>query len=163
MGTSLSFVAVLSPNRIPKSPDAQLDHESESGWRVFVPRDRYAYPSKVERIAGDLVREADELGVVGFVEDSDWSYLAGFTSDGPVTRLIVNPEGAEDYEEGEEVLSLVGAGVDLRRQAESMSMFALLIGRQLSPDRIIEIARSDDTFAENPMYSLLDELGIDAP
>jgi hypothetical protein len=99
--------------------------------------------------------------VVGYVEDSDWSYLAGITSDGVVARFIVQPDAAADYEEGAEVLGLVDP--DARRQADSLSMFASLMGRQLSPERIIEIARSDDTFAENPMYALLDELGIDAP
>lgn len=123
-------------------------------------RDRHADPLTLEELARELVRD-DRPGVLAFVEDSDWAYIAGVTDVGVLARFVIHPDGAEDYEEGAQILAVTRG--DQRVQADSLSMFASLIGRRLTTDRILEIERSDETFAEQPMYKLLEELGIVTP
>jgi hypothetical protein len=95
------------------------------------------------------------------VEDSDWSYVAGVTPDGVVTRFLICPDAAEDYAEGKQILASIHQ--DHAAQADGLSMFATLAGRQVSTERILEIEQSDDVFAEQPMFLLLEELGIELP
>jgi hypothetical protein len=83
------------------------------------------------------------------------------TPDGVAARFLIHPDGAGGYQEGEEVLGLIEG--DSFRQAELLSMFANLAERELSAERIMEVAGADDVFAEDPMWNLSDELGIKFP
>jgi len=161
VGTTETLIAVLDKGRNALSKDADLHFDPSGGWRIFRPRDRYAYPAAVELIAEDLVRTEDGLGVVAMVEDSDWAYVAGVTPDGVVARFLIHPDGAEGYAEGEQVLASIRS--DHTAQADGLSMFATLAGRQIATERILRIEQSDDVLAEQPMFLLLDELGIDLP
>ena len=107
------------------------------------------------------MRAEDGLGIVAMVEDSDWAYVAGLTPDGVVARFLIHPDGAEGYEEGEQVITSIHP--DHTAQADGLSMFAMLAGRRITTERILQIEQSDDVFAEQPMFVLLDELGIDLP
>lgn len=77
VGTTETLIAVLDKGRRAVSNDAELCFDPTGGSRIFRPRDRYAYPAAVERIAEDLVRKEDGLGVVAMVEDSDWPTSRG--------------------------------------------------------------------------------------
>lgn len=161
MGTTDALIAVLDKGQGAVSKEADLQFAPSEGWRIFRPRDRFPYPAVVERIAEDLVRAEDGLGIVAMVEDSDWAYVAGLTPDGVVARFLIHPDGAEGYEEGEQVLTSIQQ--DHTAQADGLSMFAMLAGRRITTERILQIEESDDVFAEQPMFVLLDELGIDLP
>jgi hypothetical protein len=162
MGTSFTCIAVLGKGEPPQSPDARLRFDPPSGWRVYTPLDRFARPTAVEKIASALVRGPNTLAVVGFVEDSDWAYIAGITPEGVVARFIIHPEGAEDYVEGQEVLSLASA--DRAAEADRLAMLAGLAGRDgLTAERLLDVAEVDSPFAEEPLFALLEEFGIEVP
>ncbi|HUF60188.1 MAG TPA: hypothetical protein VMR89_12050 [Actinomycetota bacterium] len=78
-----------------------------------------------------------------------------------MARFLIHPHGAEGYAEGEQVLASIDQ--DHGAQAHGLSVFALLAGLQIAKERILQIEQSDDVFAEQPMFLLLDEFGIEIP
>jgi len=162
MGTSFTCIAVLGKGDPARSPDARLRFDPPNGWRVYTPLDRSARPTAVEQIASALTRGPITLAVVGFVEDSDWAYIAGITPEGVVARIIIHPDGAEDYAAGQEVLSLASA--DRAAEADRLAMLAGLAGRGgLTAKRLLDVADVDSPYTEEPLFALFEELGIEVP
>jgi hypothetical protein len=145
----------------PTHPDLVLRVDSPDEWRIYTPSDRYLLPSVVEAATADLVRRANGIGVVGSVQDSDWAYAAGVTPEGVAARIIFQPEVAAEFEEGQDLLTLATNGP--ADDATRFSIFASLLGRTITPERIREIDEMDTPFAEDCLFTLLDEVGISVP
>lgn len=160
MGTTLTVVAVQTATPLVVE-GLELGTKTQDGWSLYRPSERYAYPSTVGELTSVLARLADSPAVSGFVEDSDWACLLAATQDGLAACLVMHPEGAEDYAEGQDALSLASQrGGD---QAEAVAMWSHLTSKPIDSQTLREIVEVETVFAEEPLMQAFRALGIGVP
>jgi hypothetical protein len=118
-------------------------------------------PSTVGDLTSALARLADSPAVSGFVEDSDWACLLAATQDGLAACLVMDPEGAEMYAEGQDALNLASQrGGD---QVEAVATWSRLTSKPIDSQTLRRIVEVDTAFSEEPLMQAFKALGIDVP
>jgi hypothetical protein len=160
MGTTLTVIAVRT-DKPPVIDGLELVDNHENGWSLYRPSDRYAYPSKVGDMTCSLASLADGPALAGFVEDSDWACLLAATQDGLAACVVMNPELAHEYAEGQDALNL--ASKRDGNQVDAVAMWSQLTSNALDSQALREIVNVDAIYWEEPLMRVFEALGIAVP
>lgn len=161
VGATYHFIAVLGEGVETAGLDVELLTGVGVTWSVFRASREDTSPTELDQLATSLAAAADSPALLGYVQHSDFAYIVATLPEGPTSRLVVSPEGADDYKEGAEALRLAAAqpGDPVAR----FEMWATLTGKPVGAERVREVVTTDWVVSEEALMAIAESLEIDVP
>jgi len=165
MGTTEQYVATRGGALAALRGEARQADPVANGWTVLV-MDGVLDLDGFDDALRSIAAEEAEPVLGTHVEDSDFSFATAWLPDGSGARLLFNADAAPDYKNGLWALDAVILGVPTNwktHQAARFAEWSRVAPMSISQERALELLTPHWDFAEEPVGSLCDELGLPLP
>jgi hypothetical protein len=145
------------------------DLDTQGGWQIRVGKTRglLAVPPSPTELDGMAAKASAKHPVLfGYVQDSDWAFIAAFSAGRAIARALVESDVAGDFEEGIEAMSLCRElhGLSWRTSgpealAEWSTHAPIVAGVEQVREALTE-GGDESPFAEDKVFALFAAIGL---